>query len=82
MPQPANDTFPNLASVPCGGNPEVHRLMTNAAPCRCGSHNLMPVSDAQMPPVFAVACEGCGAIEGDASNLAHAITNWNAWTSQ
>jgi hypothetical protein len=69
---------PNLASVPCGADPAVRALMEAALPCRCGSTMLLPVSDCDNPPVFAVACEHCGDIEGDAPELAAAVANWNA----
>jgi hypothetical protein len=39
---------------------------------------LLPVSDGDDPPVFAVACEHCGEIEGAAPDLARAVANWNA----
>jgi hypothetical protein len=68
----------NLESVPCGCDPAVRTLMVTALPCRCGSSILLPVSDCDDPPVFAVACEQCGEIEGDAPDLAQAVANWNA----
>jgi len=70
---------PRLDTVPCGDDPDVRRLMMDAAPCRCGSRQLLPVSDAEDPPTLAIACDGCGVIEGDAPNLAGAVSNWNAW---
>jgi hypothetical protein len=49
-----------------------------ARPCpRCGSENLLPVSDCQTPPTLAIACEQCGEIERNAPTLAEAVTNWN-----
>ena len=72
--------FPNLRSVPCGCDPGVRRLMENALPCRCGSRNRVPVSDAAVAPVSAIACDECGEIEGDAPSLSGAVMNWNEWT--
>jgi hypothetical protein len=67
-----------LDTVPCGRDPRVRRLMMGARPYPCSSFNLVPVFDADDPPVFAVACDDCGEIEGDAPDLAQAVTNWNA----
>lgn len=73
---------PRLDSVPCGRDPETRRLMMTARPCRCGNMNLLPVSDCDDPPFFALACNNCGEIEGDAPNLARAVANWNAIQSE
>ncbi len=68
----------NQENFPCGSLPETHKRMRNARPCpRCRSTNLLPVSDGDTPPVLAIACENCGAIEGDAPTLAQAVANWN-----
>jgi hypothetical protein len=72
--------FPNLDSVPCGGDADVIELMETALPCRCGSRHLMPGSDCGYPPTLAIMCLDCEEIEGDAGTLARAIENWNAWT--
>lgn len=71
------DTPPRLDSVPCSCDPAVRALMATALPCRCGSMNLSPVSDADEPPVFAVACDDCGEIDGDGRDLGRAVANWN-----
>jgi hypothetical protein len=79
--KPATAAYPNPESIPCGSNPEIRRLIANAAPCRCGSRNLMPMSNAQIPPAFAVACKDCGVLKGVASDLARAIAIWSAWAT-
>jgi hypothetical protein len=80
MTDSSTTDFPNLESVRCGADGYVIELMEKALPCRCGSRHLMPVSDAQYPPILAVACLDCDEIEGDAGTLAAAVDNWNAWT--
>jgi hypothetical protein len=72
---------PRLDTVPCGADPNVQGLMAAVVPCRCGSRQLIPVSDADEPPTLAIACDGCGVILGDAGDLNRAVANWNAWAS-
>ena len=67
----------NFENFPCGCEPETLTVMNKARSCRCGSRNIMPVSDCGYPPVIAIACDDCGAIEGDAPTLAGAVINWN-----
>jgi hypothetical protein len=67
----------NIASLP-GPTLENLRLIKTATPCpSCGCARLFPVSDGDDPPVIAIACDDCGEIEGDAPDLAQAVTNWN-----
>jgi hypothetical protein len=72
----------NFENFPCMGEPDTRALMQQARPCRCGSTDLLPVSDCDTPPIIAIACEQCGEIEGDAPTLAQAVPNWNLWTAQ
>ena len=79
--KPATNAYPNPESIPCRNDPEIRRLMANATPCRCGSRSLIPMSNAQRPPEFAVTCNDCEAFKGFVSSLADAVTNWNAWAA-
>jgi hypothetical protein len=63
--------------LPCGSLRVTRERMAQARACKCGSRQLFPVSDLQHPPIIATACHGCGEIEGDAPDLASAVTNWN-----
>jgi hypothetical protein len=60
------------------GEDQERAQMQQAQPCpRCGSTNLVPVSDCDTPPTIALACDDCGEIEGDGDTLQDAVTNWN-----
>jgi hypothetical protein len=71
---------PNLAALPCAGDPAAIRAFAAVLPCRCSSRALIPVCDCERDPTYAVACDGCGAIEGDAPDLPTAVVRWNSWT--
>ena len=68
--------------TPCLEDPAVQLIMRAIHPCGCGSRRLLPVCDLDEDmPVYAIACNDCGEIEGDAPTLAEAVANLEAVVS-
>ena len=69
---------------PCGSLRETRHLMAQARACKCGSVRLFPVSDFEMSPIIAIACDDCGEREGESLDLPQAMSNcnWNRLRTQ